>query len=68
MPFSDEILEKFAGKKAYSFTDLFSRYHQIRRNKIIKKRPLLWNGAPMLMPFGLKKAPSVFERVLVVAF
>ena len=29
-PFTDEILENVGGQEAYSFTDGFSRYHQIR--------------------------------------
>lgn len=29
-PFSDEVLDKVAGKGAYSFTDGFSGYHQVR--------------------------------------
>ena len=29
-PFIDEVLENFGGQEAYSFTDGFSRYHQIK--------------------------------------
>jgi len=28
-PFTDEVLENFDGWKAYSFTDVFSGYHQV---------------------------------------
>jgi hypothetical protein len=30
MPFTDEVLENVGGQEAYSFTDGFSGYHQIR--------------------------------------
>lgn len=30
MPFTDEVLDNVGGKEAYSFTDGFSRYHQIK--------------------------------------
>ena len=29
-PFTNEVLEQVVGKEAYSFTDGFSRYHQVR--------------------------------------
>jgi hypothetical protein len=29
-PFTDEVLEEVVGKESYSFTDGFSRYHQVR--------------------------------------
>jgi hypothetical protein len=29
-PFTDEVLENVRGQEAYSFTDGFSRYHQIK--------------------------------------
>ena len=29
-PFTNEVLENVGGQKAYSFTDGFSRYHQIK--------------------------------------
>jgi hypothetical protein len=29
-PFTDEVLENLGGQEDYSFTDEFSRYHQIR--------------------------------------
>jgi len=29
-PFTDEVLDNVGGKEAYSFTDGFSRYHQIK--------------------------------------
>ena len=30
MPFIDEVLDNVGGKEAYSFTNRFSRYHQIK--------------------------------------
>lgn len=29
-PFTDEVLDNFGRQEAYSFTDGFSRYHQIK--------------------------------------
>jgi hypothetical protein len=29
-PFTDEVLENLGGREAYSFTDGFSGYHQIK--------------------------------------
>jgi hypothetical protein len=44
-PFTDEVLEQVAGKEAYSFTDGFSGYHQVRIVEEDKERPLsLQNG------------------------
>ena len=30
IPFTDEVLDNVGGQEVYSFTDEFSRYHQIR--------------------------------------
>jgi hypothetical protein len=38
-PFSDEVLDQVVRNKAYSFTDGFSRYHQVESLK--KKRKIL---------------------------
>ena len=32
-PFTDEVLDNMGGQEAYSFTDGFSRYHQIRSHE-----------------------------------
>jgi hypothetical protein len=38
-PFTDEDLEQVEGKEAYSFTDGFSGYHQVRISKEDKEKP-----------------------------
>jgi hypothetical protein len=37
-PFNEEVLEKVVGKEAYSFTDGFSGYHQVRIAEENKKK------------------------------
>jgi hypothetical protein len=71
-PFSDEVLENVGGQEAYSFTDGFSWYHQIRiapedRHKTTFS--LKWGSYQYtVMPFGLKNSPTIFSRIVVVAF
>jgi hypothetical protein len=44
-PFTDEVLENVGGQEAYSFTDGFSGYHQIRMHlKIDIRQHLLQSG------------------------
>jgi hypothetical protein len=70
-PFSDEVLDQVAGNEAYSFTDGFSGYHQVRIVKKIKKDYFTteWGSFSYnVMPFGLKNAPVVFSRIVIVSF
>ena len=39
-PFSDKVLDNVAGNEAYSFTDGFSRYHQVRITEEDKKKKI----------------------------
>lgn len=65
-PFTDEVLENVGGQEAYSFTDGFLGYHQI------KIAPEDWYKTTFatewgcyqytVMPFGLKNAPTIFSR------
>ena len=70
--FSDEILDNVGGHDAYSFTDRFFGYHQIRialenRSKITFAKE--WGSFQYtVMPFGLKNVPTIFSRVVVAAF
>lgn len=71
-PFTDKVLENVGGQEAYSFTDGFSGYHQInivledQRNTTFKTK---WGCFQYtVMPFGLKNAPAIFLRVVIVAF
>jgi hypothetical protein len=67
-----EVLENVGGQEAYSFTDGFSGYHQIRialeyRHKTTFSRE--WGSFQYtVMPFGLKIAPTNFSRVVVASF
>ena len=71
-PFSDEILDSVGGQEAYSFTDGFSRYHQIRialedRNKTTFATE--WGYFQYtVMPFGLKNALDILSQVVVAVF
>jgi hypothetical protein len=71
-PFTDEVLENVGGQEAYSFTDGFSGYHQIRiapedRHKTTFSTE--WGSYQYtVMPFGLKNSPAIFSRVVVAAF
>jgi hypothetical protein len=71
-PFTDEVLENVGGKEAYSFTDGFSRYHQI---KIVPKSRYKttfsteWGSYQYtVISFGLKNAPTIFSRVVIDEF
>jgi hypothetical protein len=72
LPFSNEVLNTIARYKAYSFLDVYSRYHQISitpedRYKITfvtNWGVFVW----MVMPFGAKNGPPTFQRIVSVAF
>jgi hypothetical protein len=71
-PFTDEVLENVGGREAYSFTDGFSGYHQIKialedRYKITF--PIEWGSYQyIVMSFGLNNAPTIFSRVVIATF
>lgn len=71
-PFFDEILDNVRGQEAYSFTDGFSGYHQIRIALEVRSKTTFstkWGSFQyIVMPFGLKNAPAIFLRVIVAAF
>ena len=71
-PFIDEVLEQVVGKEAYSFTDGFSGYHQVRITEEDKRKTTFiteWGSFTYnVMPFGLKNAPIVFSRVVLTNF
>lgn len=68
-PFSDEILDGLGEQEAYSFTDGFSGYHQIRiapkdHNKTTFATK--WGSFQYtIMSFGLKNALAIFSWVVV---
>ena len=70
--FTDEVLENVGGHEAYSFTDGFSGYHQIKiaqedRNKTMFATEL-GSYQYKVMSFGLKNAPAIFSRVVIATF
>jgi len=71
-PFTDEVLENFGGQEAYSFTNGFSRYHQIniaREDRSKTTFATKWGCFQyMVIPFGLKNASAIFSRIVVAAF
>jgi hypothetical protein len=71
-PFTDEVLENVGGWEAYSFTDGFSGYHQIKiapEDWYKNTFAIEWGCYQYtFMPFGLKNAPTIFSRVVIVAF
>ena len=72
MPFLDEILDSVGGQEAYSFTNGFSGYHQIRiapEDHSKTKFATEWGSFQYtVMPFRLKNAPVIFSRVVVAVF
>jgi len=71
-PFMDEVLDNVGGQEAYSFTDGFSRYHQIKiaskdRSNITFMTE--WGCFQYtVMPFRLKNVLAIFSRMVVAAF
>lgn len=71
-PFNDKVLENVGGQEIYSFTDGFLGYRQIKiAPKDQHKTTFVTEGGCYqytVMPFGLKNAPNIFSRVVVIAF
>jgi hypothetical protein len=71
-PFTDEVLDNVGVHEVYSFTDGFLVYHQIKIAKEDHHKTTFatkWGSFQyILMPFGLKNAPTIFSRVVVEAF
>lgn len=66
------MLDHIAGKEAYSFTDGFSGYHQVRiteedKNKMTSATKWV-SYAYNVMPFGFKNAPVVFSKIVTTTF
>jgi len=71
-PFTNEVLDNVGEHEAYSFTDGFSGYHQIRIVKEDRHKTTFAteNGYYQytVMPFGLKNVSTIFSRVVVADF
>ena len=68
--FFDEILDNVGGKEYYSFTDGYSGYRQIRIVLEDHSKTTFateWGSFQYtVMPFGLKNAPVILSRIVVV--
>ena len=71
-PFMDEVLDNVGGQEAYSFTDGFFGYHQIKITPEDMSKATFateWGCFQnTLMPFGLKIVPTIFSRMVVSDF
>jgi hypothetical protein len=71
-PFTDEVLENVGVQEAYSFTDGFSCYHQIKiapEDRYKTTFSTEWGSHQYtIMTFGPKNAPTIFSRVVITTF
>jgi hypothetical protein len=71
-PFTNEVSDNVGGQEAYSFTDGFSGYHQIKTAPEDRYKTTFsteWGSYQhIIMPFRLKNAPTIFSRVVIAAF
>ena len=72
LPFTDGILDAVAGHEVYSFLDGFSGYNQVRMNPEDQEKTAFvteWGVfVAVVMMFGLKTAPTTFQRVIQEIF
>jgi hypothetical protein len=70
--FTNEVLENVGGQEDYSFTDGFSRYHQIKNayeDRYKTNFATKWGSYHYtVISFGLKNAPAAFSRDVVAYF
>jgi len=70
--FINEVLENVDGQEAYSFTDGFSGYHQIKITPEDRRKTTFtmeWGLFQYtIMPFGLKDVSTIFLRIVVATF
>jgi len=71
-PFSDEVLDQVARNEAYSFTNGFYGYRQVRITEEDKKKTTFtteWGSFSYnVMPFGLKNSTTIFSRIVIATF
>ena len=72
LPMTDHVIERVAGKAAYSFLDGFSGYNQVSIDPKDQYKTAFateWGiYAYRVMPFGLTNAPATFQRLMAHAF
>ncbi|MCO5577322.1 hypothetical protein L7F22_031150 [Adiantum nelumboides] len=72
LPITDHVLERVAGKEAYSFLDGFSGYNQVSIALEDQHKTAFateWGiFAYRVMAFGLTNAPATFQRLMAHAF
>ncbi|KAL2624023.1 hypothetical protein R1flu_008268 [Riccia fluitans] len=72
LPYIDLMLESIVGQEMYSFMDRFNGYNQVSVAERDREKTAFiteWGAfAYRVMPFGLKNAPSTFQRVVTTAF
>ena len=72
LPIMDHVLERVAGKQAYSFLDDFSGYNQVSIKQEDQHKTAFateWGiYAYRVMPFGLTNAPATFQILMSHAF
>jgi len=71
-PFTDEVLDNVRGQEAYSFTNGFLVYHQMKTvPEDRSKTTFMTDGGCFqytVIPFGLKNALVIFSCVVIVVF
>ena len=72
LPITKHVLERVAGKKSYSFLDVFLGYNQVSIAECDQHKTAFATEwvifAYRVMPFGLTNAPTTFQILMCHAF